>query len=1263
MRVLGQRALEDAGVSINQQRMGFHIPPCVNLRRQNIRVKADFVGIPFPVNHLHLHLLSLPLPFPGNLKYRPALSSGSSTSKLKGFSWFVEVNQVLAILRAGEKTHGTMNNIRVYEVLMRNPQARMHKTWEQDGFLVVKGNQATLKDEYNKTYAISLTFASGKDMRAHANMYSLSTGTISNTLHCDDEIKVGSRDCKIQDPLPYGEYASKFSLVIGGTPSASTMVLQTPQPAIRTASLQRPPFGPNRSTPVTVKPFKSLAPDSMLRRRTSTSKKLVHSSTATPLSAKDSNSTNAAKRSTEQWEDIRVMVDGDPLLPLRINTDSAGETVKKRRLEDYERRDHESGVTNPMAADPSILVDGAVLAANQVSASNSSKGKQRAVEVLEDIDMAEARQSPEIEVLRRQDQRCYLCQWRKKSTRKNPVWEDDGVLFLFDPTGADAVLKNKETKTKLARASLSTGSFVHGDVLNLGTYEIEVGDQVSVESYYNQSVFRDHDIIVVTSVPAPPILGPVHLRHPVNDSSSNQHVQASTSARFTLPTVQARPHAHRGLTSYNAKVDGLKAKPRDAHRPGPKHDPMAEGAIVFPRPDEAHQQAHNKKNLPVVDVVLDPGFCKPLREHQIQGVKFMYESVMGMRCEGEGCILADEMGLGKTIQAIALIWTLLRQSPYWTGNGVIQKAMIVAPVTLTKQWAQEIKKLLGLNKVKILIADSNDQVKLFCQGKTYEILIVGYERLRSVVEFVKFAQPPIGLVVCDEGHRIKSKDTKVTRALKSIPTLRRVVLSGTPIQNDLSEFHTMCDFVFPGCLDTYSSFKKSFERVILRSRDPNCPASDKTVGLERSEQLNRIAQTFMIRRTSDTIARYLPPKLEYCVFVTPTQLQVKLYETILTGKAAKDVLDGAAEGTQQLSLLNVLRKLSTTPGLLAQQVQAGTGLDILKQNVRDMLSEHVTDPYDFALSGKLSVLATFLKDLRKLEEKIVIVSNFTQTLDVVEKFCRQQKYPVCRLDGTTDTRDRHQIVQGFNNGSIKNHYIFLLSSKSGGTGLNIIGASRLVMLDADWNPSTDLQAMARIHRDGQKKLCVIYRFFTAGTIDEKIFQRQITKLGLSGSVMDTRAGAQAKSKSRNDFTLDELRDIFKLHTDTGSQTHDLLECKCHMSKSQLSDGELSDSEDELDISRGFQQASQLPTRHRDSRAPKTKLSMLRQWQHFNCTDEHSVDEIADELLRTVVYRRVAEAADEKGSEPIGAGQLRLRGASVGFVFGQKSSTPDFDESE
>lgn len=162
---------------------------------------------------------------------------------------------------------------------------------------------------------------------------------------------------------------------------------------------------------------------------------------------------------------------------------------------------------------------------------------------------------------------------------------------------------------------------------------------------------------------------------------------------------------------------------------------LTEDSVVMPRPSAAHQQIYNKKNYPIVDVVIDPIMGKKLRAHQVQGVKFLYECVMGMRTEGCGAILADEMGLGKTCQSIALIHTLLRQTPYFGGTPIIQRAVIVCPVTLVQNWAKEFVKWLGPDRLKVFRADGKNDLGQFLRGRHYPVMIIGYERV-SAGDFV-----------------------------------------------------------------------------------------------------------------------------------------------------------------------------------------------------------------------------------------------------------------------------------------------------------------------------------------------------------------------------------------------------------------------------------------------------------------------------------------------------------------------------------------------
>ena len=263
------------------------------------------------------------------------------------------------------------------------------------------------------------------------------------------------------------------------------------------------------------------------------------------------------------------------------------------------------------------------------------------------------------------------------------------------------------------------------------------------------------------------------------------------------------------------------------------------------RPSEKHQQLYGG-GLPVVDVVLDPDLTRVLRPHQIEGVRFLYEAVTGMTSlelghtsPGQGAILADEMGLGKTLQTITLVLTLLRQSCYFSSvtTGTIGKVLIACPLTLVANWKREFRKWIGRSSIGFLAVegDGRSEVARFVSGRQYQVLIIGYDRLRNCAKELARAHASIGLIVCDEGHRLKSKDAKTTKCFDLFPTKRRVLLTGTPIQNDLGELYAMVDFVYPGLFDKYSVFKRVFEDPIVRSRMHNCSKHALELGAARQQ--------------------------------------------------------------------------------------------------------------------------------------------------------------------------------------------------------------------------------------------------------------------------------------------------------------------------------------------------------------------------------------------------------------------------------------------
>ncbi|KIK99085.1 hypothetical protein PAXRUDRAFT_823120 [Paxillus rubicundulus Ve08.2h10] len=819
---------------------------------------------------------------------------------------------------------------------------------------------------------------------------------------------------------------------------------------------------------------------------------------------------------------------------------------------------------------------------------------------------------------------CWTANWRKPQARKHKTWDGDAFV---QHVGNKLTVISEKGKI-IGRREWDGLPLYNGYRFHAGGKEVELDSPIQVSQL--PSITGVEEEIADPGADGwekSPSTTKAILQQP---RSSKENVPRATSPKDFVPPA-----------SFYGQIS--KKKPN-----GPLHDPEAEDAVVMKAPNKEHLDQFNKKGLPIVPVVLDPVVARHLRPHQMEGVHFLYECVMGLRKhEGQGCILADEMGLGKTLQTIALVWTLLKQNPYG-GGGLIGKALIVCPVSLINNWRAEFRKWLGRDRIGVLAGDKDkSQIKQFLNSRVHQVLVIGYEKLRGVINDLAYCNPPIGLIVCDEGHRLKSANNKTSAMFKALRTPRRIILSGTPIQNDLSEFHAMADFCNPGLLDDYNTFRRVYEAPILKSRAPDRTAKELEIGEARSAQLTTIAKSFVLRREATILKNYLPPKHEYVVFVTPSQLQLSMFAAILNPEKLDTLIEGST--AESLALIGMLTKVSNSPILLKAQVdkaRASKGQPIVRPAVMEavkLLPERAQID-DFSLSGKLTALASLLKILRQhTKEKCVIVSHYTSTLNVLETFCKKQSYTYFRLDGQTPAAKRQEYVNVFNKSSQHNHFLFLLSSKAGGVGINLIGASRLCLIDSDWNPSHDLQSMARIHRDGQKRPVFIYRFLTAGTIDEKIFQRQVTKIGLSNSLMGNgSAGSKADS-----FTRKDLRDIFRIQPDTSCNTHDLLGCGCGgrgMSGIQNVDTGteveevvgVDGDDDDYSSELGFVNASQLNADHlgkadkAELKKKKTELAALEEWTHINCLRRLARNDVHDGVLRQLLY--FADASEDEATE-------------------------------
>lgn len=547
---------------------------------------------------------------------------------------------------------------------------------------------------------------------------------------------------------------------------------------------------------------------------------------------------------------------------------------------------------------------------------------------------------------------------------------------------------------------------------------------------------------------------------------------------------------------------------------------------------------------PRVPVVIDPKLTKVLRPHQVEGVKFLYRCTTGLiDPKANGCIMADEMGLGKTLQCIALMWTLLKQSPD-AGKPTIQKCVIACPSSLVKNWANELVKWLGQNAPTPFAIDGKaSKEELIQQLRQWSIasgravvrpiLIVSYETLRLYVDELK--NTPIGLLLCDEGHRLKNDESLTFTALNSLNVQKRVILSGTPIQNDLSEYFALLNFANPNYLGTKNDFRKRYEIPILRGRDADGTDVDRKLGDERLSELLTLVNKFIIRRTNDILSKYLPRKYEHVVFCNLAPFQKDLYNLFIKSPEIQQLLRG--KGSQPLKAINILKKLCNHPDLLELPGDLPGSEDCYPDDFVPKDARGRDRDVKAWYSGKMIVLDRMLARIRQdTNDKIVLISNYTQTLDVFEKICRSRQYGCLRLDGTMNVNKRQKLVDKFNDPEGP-EFVFLLSSKAGGCGINLIGANRLVLFDPDWNPAADQQALARVWRDGQKKDCFVYRFIATGTIEEKIFQRQSHKQSLSSCVVDS-----AEDVERH-FSLGSLRELFQYQPNTTSDTHDTFKCK------------------------------------------------------------------------------------------------------------------------
>lgn len=525
-------------------------------------------------------------------------------------------------------------------------------------------------------------------------------------------------------------------------------------------------------------------------------------------------------------------------------------------------------------------------------------------------------------------------------------------------------------------------------------------------------------------------------------------------------------------------------------------------------------------------VILEGGLRIPgsvygqLFDYQKVGVQWLWE----LHCQRAGGIIGDEMGLGKTVQVLSFLGAL-------HDSGMYKPSIVICPVTLLQQWKREASKWYPKFKVEILHDSANSSSK---KGKRYSdseseadwdseqeevahakpakkwddlisrvvnsgsgLLLTTYEQLRIVRE--KLLDIEWGYAVLDEGHRIRNPNAEVTLVCKQLQTVHRIIMTGAPIQNKLSELWSLFDFVFPGKLGVLPVFETEFSVPITVGGYANATPLQVSTAYRCAVVLRDLIMPYLLRRMKADVNAQLPKKTEHVLFCSLTPEQRNTYRAFLASSEVEQIFDG---NRNSLYGIDVLRKICNHPDLLER--------------------EHAAQNPDYGnpeRSGKMKVVEQVLKVWKDQGHRVLLFAQTQQMLDILENFLTVREYEYRRMDGLTPPKQRMALIDEFNN--TDEIFIFILTTKVGGLGTNLVGANRVIIFDPDWNPSTDMQARERAWRIGQKKDVTVYRLITRGTIEEKVYHRQIYKHFLTNKVLKN-------PQQKRFFKARDMKDLFTL---------------------------------------------------------------------------------------------------------------------------------------
>ena len=491
-------------------------------------------------------------------------------------------------------------------------------------------------------------------------------------------------------------------------------------------------------------------------------------------------------------------------------------------------------------------------------------------------------------------------------------------------------------------------------------------------------------------------------------------------------------------------------------------------------------------------VPLPAGLTGTLRGYQVTGFNWLSQ----LAAQHLGGILADDMGLGKTLQVITLL--LAQREQAQQEGRELPPSLVVAPTSLVYNWLEEVHRFAPGLQALVIAGSKKERLALLQAGlvQQCDLLLTTYNMLKR--DIAAYQAQSFHFVILDEAQHIKNPETQNARAVKKLHAAGWFALTGTPIENTLTELWSLFDFLMPGYLGTHRYFKQHYEIPIVRERETEGAGSENPAVAQRALiDLQRHIRPFILRRLKKDVLTELPDKVETKLLNEMTTKQAKIYKAYFLQSQkefAQTLKEHGVDGGRMriLAILTRLRQIACDPALFLESWEGGSGK-------LDQLDELVTD----AIEGG---------------HRLLIFSQFTQLLARIRERFTHLGVSSSYLDGSTPAKERLSLVQAFNAGE---HEVFLISLKAGGTGLNLTGADMVVHVDPWWNPAVEDQATDRAYRLGQQRKVQVVQLITKDTVEEKIYQLQAKKKALIDQMIQPGGGGISQ------LTEEELRSLFQ----------------------------------------------------------------------------------------------------------------------------------------